>query len=397
MPTPSSYTGGKVVTALAIATTLLGSTAPSPLYRIYTEELGLAHAQTTMIFAIYAMGTLFSLLLSAWLSRYVSDLRRLLVPGLAITALGALIFGLADSLGMLLFGRFLNGFGTGAITGMGSAALIALSPPDRKHVGATIATVAFTGGAASGPLISSAALTLDLAPTLLPFLVIVALSVISILGFRIARWPADEKGGKSGGTAADRKTDLGLYILACLGIMTAWSISSAFMALGTDLAMGLYGFTSISKAGLLMAVFQLFGGLGQGYFGRRQSFSPMLGGFAGIAMVLAFLIALAGGEHPFVLVLAMPVFGLSYGAVFVQSLALAGAAAAPQSRPTLIAAFYVAGYFANALPTIILGIITDQMGLTGAFRWFSAVVICFAVAGAAFAFVARSRQASVYS
>ncbi len=394
MSKPPRYTLGKAVTALAIATTLLGSTAPSPLYPIYIEEFGLAHAQSTLIFAIYAVGTLFSLLLSAWISRRVTDLRKMLVPGLIITAVGALLLGIADNLEMLLLGRFLNGFGTGAITGMGSAALIALSAPGRKHIGATIATVAFTGGAAGGPLVSSTALAVGLAPTLLPFLVIVALSAIAILGFKLAAWPTPGQGDASSTANMEGKTNLGLYLLACLGIMTAWSIASALMALGTDLAMDVYGFASMSSAGLVTAVFQLFGGLGQAYFGRRQSFAHMLGGFAGIALVLSFLILLAGQDNSTVFMLTMPIFGLAYGAVFVQALALAGAAAAPQLRPTLIAGFYVAGYLANALPTVTLGIITDQVGLTAAFQGFSSVVICLALVGCAFAFVAHGRRAA---
>lgn len=392
MSNPPSYRLGRAVTALAIATTLLGSTAPSPLYPIYTERLGLAHAQATLIFAIYAIGTLVSLLLSAWLSRRIYDLRAILVAGLVVTALGALMFGLAENLTMLLIGRFLNGLGTGAITGMGSAALISLSAPHRKHIGATIATVAFTGGAAGGPLLSALALWLDLAPTLSPFLVIAGLSVGGLLGFKLAAWP-DARGKEHPAREPEKgKTHIGLYLLACLGIVAAWSIASAFMAVGSDLAIEVYGFTSMSTAGLLIALFQLFAGLGQASFGRRRSFTPMLYGFSGIALVLIFLVIMAGQGHPVALAFAMPVFGLSYGAVFVQALALVGASAAPQRSAALIAGFYFSGYLANALPTITLGALTDQMGLTSAFKAFSLVVASLALIGAGFALDARRRH-----
>nr|WP_319513613.1 MFS transporter [uncultured Cohaesibacter sp.] len=387
-----SYTLGRVVTALAIATTLLGSTAPNPLYPIYIAKLGIAHAQSTLIFAIYAVGTLISLLLTAWLSRHISDMRKLLVPGLLITAMGALLFGFADNLLMLLIGRFLNGFGTGAITGMGSATLIALSAPGRKHIGATIATVAFTGGAAGGPLISSAALSLGAAPTILPFLLIAALSAVGIIGFKLADWPDSEKADNNELRTEDGRTNLGLYLLACLGVMTAWTITSALMALGTDLALNVYGFTSISTAGLVTAVFQLFGGFGQAYFGRKQSFVPLIGGFSGLAFVLGLLVLLAGGDHPAMFMLLMPLFGLSYGAIFVHSLSFAGTAAAPRRRAALIATFYVGGYLANALPTIGLGVVTDRVGLTLAFQGFSLIVICLALLGIAYTFVIKNRH-----
>ncbi|MCA0918750.1 MFS transporter [Pseudooceanicola nanhaiensis] len=383
----------QIATALSIMTALLGSTAPSPLYPIYIARMGLDHAVSTMVFAMYAVGTLVSLVLCTWLGPRVPDLRRILLPGLVVTAAGALIFGHAETLQMLLTGRFLNGFGTGAITGMGSAALYALSAPERKHIGAAIATLAFTGGAAGGPIISSIALSLDLAPTLSPFLLIVALAVLSFAMLLLSPWPPVSRAGRGADTEETGRAQWALYLLACTGVVTAWAVGSAMMALGTDLAINVYHFQSIGMAGLVAAAFQLSAGVGQAVFGRKRSYPFMIAGFASTAVALGLLAGFAGNGSAALMMLAMPISGLAYGALFVQALMLASAAAPPQIRPALIAVFYAVGYLSNSIPIVAVGLLSDRIGLALAFQWFSLIVVCVAVAGGLWAAQVRRRSA----
>jgi MFS family permease len=49
--------------AAVFATTMLGTTLPSPLYVLYEQQLGFAALMTTVIFAVYAAGVLAALLL----------------------------------------------------------------------------------------------------------------------------------------------------------------------------------------------------------------------------------------------------------------------------------------------------------------------------------------------
>src|SRR5690606_17955706 len=105
-------------------------------------------------------GTLLALFLSAGLGASRIKPLHLLVPGLVITASGAFLFTASDSLSLLLSGRFLNGLGTGLIVGTATTALYQLAPAGRKARSAVLATLSLTGGAAMGPLMTSAFLSL---------------------------------------------------------------------------------------------------------------------------------------------------------------------------------------------------------------------------------------------
>ncbi|PRY88756.1 MFS transporter [Donghicola tyrosinivorans] len=371
--------------ALAIFSALLGSTAPSPLYPLYLEELHLSKGMGTAIFSTYAAGTMLALLIFGKIGGRVSDLRRIIVPGLLMTALGAVIFAVAHSLPVLLVGRFLNGFGTGAITGMASAALFAIYPPDMRRVAAVTATVAFTGGAAGGPLLSSLAIWLDLAPTVTPFVVIVILAVLAAIGLIVSHWPRkDISAPLPASPQGPEKVDMPLFLLACLVVCVAWMLGSVLMALGTDLGLTVYHLHSPALAGLVPAIFQLFGGLGQYLSGRYPAQRAILAGLVGMAVAQIVLIAAIPGAIGAVLIALMPVCGFFYGAAFVGSLGAANRASTPATREAYISRFYMAGYLANSVPTVIVGYLSDIFSLKTAFLGYSIVIIGLAIGGILF-------------
>lgn len=373
--------------ALAIFATLLGSTVPSPLYPVYIDAYGLKQSMATAIFAIYALGTLASLLLAPKALTLLPDARWIIIPGLLLTALGAMIFAISDSVHMLLLGRFLSGAGTGVIAGLASASLFELSPPEGRKVSAVVATVAFTGGAAAGPLLTSALLAVDFHPLVVPFLVIAGVAMLALAGLAFASWPdtcALQRSFKARTTEKHHQlteivqpSDM-LFRLACLTVGVAWMLGSTLMALGASLSLQIYGVQSASLAGLVPSIFQLFAGLGQALWGRAPTLGAVLAGAIGLVFTQAALVAAAPGEHTDVLLALIPLCGFFYGAAFVGALALANASAPPHRRATFVARFYIVGYLSNALPTLGLGLLIDRIGLADAFVVFSAILVMLA-------------------
>src|SRR5213592_1678869 len=92
--------------AYALAVTMLGTTLPTPLYALYRDRFGFSELIVTVVFAAYAAGVIAALLLVGRLSDEIGR-RRVLLPGLAFSALSAIVFLLADGLGMLIVGRVL--------------------------------------------------------------------------------------------------------------------------------------------------------------------------------------------------------------------------------------------------------------------------------------------------
>src|SRR5258707_6079377 len=88
---------GLASVAFALAIAMLGTTLPTPLYDLYRERFGFSELMITVIFATYAAGVIASLLLFGRLSDQIGR-RRLLLPGLALAALSAVAFLIADGL-----------------------------------------------------------------------------------------------------------------------------------------------------------------------------------------------------------------------------------------------------------------------------------------------------------
>ena len=65
--------------AYAFATTMLGTTLPTPLYPIYQQHIGFSSLIVTVVFATYAVGVLAALLVVGPLSD-IYGRRRVLLP-----------------------------------------------------------------------------------------------------------------------------------------------------------------------------------------------------------------------------------------------------------------------------------------------------------------------------
>ncbi|WP_138468829.1 MFS transporter [Poseidonocella sp. HB161398] len=393
-----SHFMGRASCALAIFAALLASTTPSPLYQVYVAEWDLPASAGTTIFSVYALGTLLALFLSGRIDRRISDRRQVLLPALVCTAIGALVFAAADGVGMLLAGRLLSGVSTGLITSAASAAILELDLPERRGRAATVATVAFTGGAAFGPCLSSAALAAGLAPLVSPFLAIAVIAAIAFLGLSAAPWPPRRRQAGPAAKAARTVRPLagteltgGLFRLACLAIAVAWMLGSMLMAMGVTLATDLFGLTFHALAGLMPALFQLFAGIGQVLAGRVRPIRAILAGTALLALLPLATLVGAAAALPAVFVLAMPLCGLAYGAAFAGGAALVNAISEPTELGARIARFYVVGYLANAIPTFVFGYMVDAFGLSPAYAGFT---LCLALAAAAGVLLAlRSQRA----
>jgi MFS family permease len=173
--------GGFRAGALAFAVAMLGTTIPTPLYELYRERFGFSELMITVIFATYAAGVIGALMLLGRLSDQIGR-RRLLLPGLLLSALSAGAFLTVQGLALLLVGRLLSGISAGIFTGTATATLVDLAAPGRRAGATLVATVANIGGLGCGPLLSGLLSQWAGSPLRLSFWVDVALLAPAILG-----------------------------------------------------------------------------------------------------------------------------------------------------------------------------------------------------------------------
>src|SRR6516162_2770725 len=105
----------------------VGTTIPTPLYRVYQQELNFSSGVLTLIFAAYVLTLLPSLLIFGQLSDRMGR-RGVLLMGFGLAAAGAVVFATAQGLASLFLARALQGVATGVVAGAGTAALAELEP-----------------------------------------------------------------------------------------------------------------------------------------------------------------------------------------------------------------------------------------------------------------------------
>ena len=91
---------------------MLGTTLPTPIYAIYADELHFSVLTTTVIYATYAGGVLFTLVVFGRWSDAIGR-RPVLLAGVACALASDVIFLMADSVPLLLVGRVVSGFSAG--------------------------------------------------------------------------------------------------------------------------------------------------------------------------------------------------------------------------------------------------------------------------------------------
>jgi len=370
--------------ALALVSALLGSTTPSPLYGLYQALWGFPSVTLSALYAVYAFGVLLSLAAFGRLSDRLPDRRLLLLPALAVVGLGALIFGFADDLQALFLGRLLAGLGTGALTGSANAALMDFDNLDRQRRAASLASLAFTGGAALGPVISSAALYLDFWPRSSPFLLISALALLAGLGLVFGNWPKPAKTPASSDRPAARQPLVQAmgslwpaFAMVCAVLVLGWAVGSLFIALGTTMLASLLPAGALAAAGLIVAAFQIAAGATQFLCRRmpagqaiRVGCALLAASWVGCTLSLAF-----GQAWGFCLFTLLT--GVGYGASFVGAMGRLAAIAPAQHRGSLSSLFYVSGYLGSALSILGIGALVDAIGLLPAMQ---GLVVCVVLA-----------------
>src|ERR1700752_5028001 len=105
---------------------------PSPLYGLYRERDHFSLFMITVIYAVYAVGVIGSLLLAGHLSDWYGR-RRLLLPALGLAIVSAIVFLVSKSLGGLVVGRLLNGIAIGIVVSTATAYLAELDAVGRPR------------------------------------------------------------------------------------------------------------------------------------------------------------------------------------------------------------------------------------------------------------------------
>ncbi|HEX8864222.1 MAG TPA: MFS transporter, partial [Lentzea sp.] len=360
-PVTSRRTAFRIVAA-AFAVTMSGTTLPTPLYPLYQRAMGFSTLTTTVVFAAYAVGVLTALLLVGRASDVIGR-RRTLLPGLACAVVSAVLFLVADDVGLLIAARLLSGLSAGIFTGTATATLVDFD--DGRGRATLVAAVANMAGLGAGPLVSGLLAQYAPAPLVLPFLLHLLLVVAAGVGIRAipepvtARSPRELRITRLTVPAAMRTT----FVKAAVAGFASFAVLGLFTAVAPLFLRTLLAIPDPAPAGLLVCWLLVVSTFGQTVLVPRLRAHALPVGSATLALgALVLAGALAAGSLPLLLV-ATTLAGLGQGTTFRAALALLTAASPPDRRAEIASSFFVVAYIAISVPIVGEGLAAQLVGL----------------------------------
>jgi MFS family permease len=352
-----------------------------PLLTVYRHTLALSDADATAIFGVYALGLIPGFLIGGPASDRWGRRRIMLAfTALSLVASAVLITGRSGTAG-LYAGRLLTGVVSGTVFTVGTAWTKELSG---GHPGAAArrAALALTAGFAVGPLVAGGLAQWAPLPTVLPYLVHLALAAVALALLprapeTLAAQPQDRRLRFVPRSVRTRRFGV---LVAPMAPWVFGSVSLAFTALPAH-AVRLSPATGIVFTGLLAGV-ALGGGLAGQRWGRRLDTGGSPHGSArpqaiGLAVVAGgYAVAALATDRPGVATVAAAalVLGCGYGICLVVGLREVERLAGPDELGGLIAVYYSLTYVGLAIP-YLLALAAPRTGYPAALLVVSGVAV----------------------
>jgi MFS family permease len=352
--------------AYAFLVVMMFATLPSPLYGLYRTRDHLSAFTITVVFAIFAVGTIITLLLEGRVAGRFGR-RGAMLGGVATMMVAAGLLAVWKDLPGLLIGRLLTGVAIGLAAGVAIAYLIELrlrADPTASPAGArNIGTAVNVGALGIGPLVAGCLAQWAPYPLTLPYLLMVALGAVALIGVAAApetgtRVPRAAAQSRPAGPAHRAR----LPVPAAAATIAAFAASGLFAALsGLILATTLHQ-TSHALSGAALFVVFTAGVVSQLATNRLRSSRVLaLGTFSMIAGLVLLVVAVRLSAPSLALFLTGgALIGAGAGAVYKGTTGIVLEATAPENRVAMTSALVIAVFVGLSVPVIGAGIALDQ-------------------------------------
>jgi MFS family permease len=363
-----SQSAGFWAVAFAFLVVSAFSTAPSSLYGLYEQQDKVSSLTITIVYAVYAVGIVVSLLLAGHVSDWYSR-RAVMLPALGIAVGASVTFLTWRSLAGLLVARVLTGLALGAALATATAFITDLDAnPDgsASRRARIVAPSANIGGLACGPLI--AGLLASYAPhaLTLPYTVFLAGLITAVVAVILApeghaavhprpryhpqRLTAPPRGRRQ-------------FAAATTGVFTSFAVGGLLAGLTGTLLAGPLHRSSPALTGLVIFLTFASGVLVQTTTANWPTPRLLAAGTAPIIIGLGLLVASAWTSPPSLalFLIGATMAGAGIGAVLRGSLTIVIAIADPDDRAAVLATFYTAGYVGVSLPVVGAGLALQHL------------------------------------
>jgi len=362
---------------------MAGSNLATPLYAVYEQRFGFSSAVLTVVFATYALVLAPSLLVFGQLSDRLGR-RRVISTGLATATAGLALFALAAGLGWLFAARAVQGLAVGMISGAAAAALVELDPSPNEHRAALFAALAQAGGSGLGPILAGMLAEWAPAPRVLAFGLVGAVTAGCAIAVLAIPEPVTPRAGawriqRPGVPPAIRV----LFVRIGITGAAAWAVMALFLSVVPSYAARLLDTTNLALLGAISGLplaASCAAQLGARITSRERAQAT---GLVLLAAGLAALVAAFPLHSLPVLLAAAVLAGAGHGIAFLGAQSQLNAAAPPDRRGEVNAAFYTCIYLGVAVSVIGTGLLTLRTSLSTAVTAFAAAIGAIALTTAA--------------
>jgi MFS family permease len=342
------------------------ATLPSPLYGLYRTRDHLSSFTVTVVYAIFAAGTIAALSSVRFIAARAGR-RSVMLAAVTTMMAAAALLAAWKALPGLLLGRLITGVAIGLAAGTAITYLIELrvrEDPNASPIRArNIGTAVNVGALGIGPLIAGCLAQWVTSPLTLPYLLFVALGAIALIGLASAPdtgTPAPPAPAESQTSSSTRSVKI--LVPGAAATLAAFSANGLFAGLS-----GLFLATTLHHRSHALAGATLFLVFASGVASQLATTrlrAPRVLALGTISMLigLALLVSAVRLSTPSLalFLLGGALIGAGAGAVFKGTTGVVLEATAPENRLAMTSDLLIALFVGLSIPTIGAGVALDR-------------------------------------
>src|SRR5712671_1865440 len=386
---------GFAAVAFAFLIVMAFATLPSPLYGLYRTRDNLSAFTITLVYAIWAGGTIVALLAVPAVASRIGR-RGVMLTSVATMMASAGLLAAWKALPGLLVGRLFTGFAVGLVAGTAFTYLIELrlrQGANANVAGArNIGTAINVGALGIGPLVAGCLAEWVRKPLVLPYLLWIALGALAF----VALISAPETGKQTQDAPLAKRPRAWVSLPAATATLAAFSANGLFAGLS-----GLFLATTLHNHSHALAGTTLFIVFSAGVAAQLAT-APLRASlvltFGGISMLVGLVLLVTSvrlsSPSLALFLIGGGLIGAGSGAVFKGTTGIVLEAAAPEDRLAMTAQLLIALFIGLSIPVIGAGIALDRGASAPTTVLVFAIVVGLGVAGAGWGLLARRPKSS---
>jgi MFS family permease len=380
--------------AFAFLIVMAVATLPSPLYGLYRTQDHLSALTITVVFAIFAAGTIAMLRSDNTIVTRIGR-RGVMLAAVATMMVAMAVLAVWQDLPGLLIGRLITGVAVGLAAGSAITYLIELrlrADPQGAVQARTIGTSVTVGALGIGPLIAGCLAQWVSQPLTVPYLVFIALGALALAGLRAA----PETGAPTSHAATENqpagsRQKVRLPVPAAAATLAGFAANGLFAGLSGLLLAATLHHPSHALSGVALFVLFSCGVASQLATGKLTAARVLALGTVSMLAGLVLLVVSVRLSAPSLALFLIggALIGAGSGAVFKGTTGIVLEASPPESRVAMTSALLIALYVGLAVPVIGAGVALSLGASAPDTVLGFAILVGLGVAGSGWALLAR--------